>query len=131
MDDDPPSLWSDALTAWPAALRAAGRAEQTIALRVYHLSRLAVWAGERPPWSLTLDDLLTWTGSQRWDRETRRSYRASLRGFWRWGVATGRTFIDVAAGLPPIPTRGPRPRPAPPEAVRVALSEADARVWVA
>lgn len=123
-------LWASEIESWSTALRAAGRSEQTIGLRTYHLRRLAGWAGPRPPWSLTLDDLLMWTGSQRWRSETRRSYRSSLRAFWRWGVLTERTVRDVAALLPEIPPTKPNPRPAPPEAVVTALHEADARVWL-
>jgi len=124
--------WPDELDAFTLALHAAGRARQTVELRRYHLERLARWARPRGlgPWSLTLDDLLTWTGAQRWSSETRRSYRASLRAFWRWGVLTGRTTHDVAAGLPSIPPAQPQPRPAPPEAVVTALHEADRLTWL-
>lgn len=123
-DDDG---WGDEVEAWGTALRAAGRSEQTIGLRTYHVRRLAAWAGPGGPWGLTLDDLLTWTGGQDWSAETRRSYRASLRAFWRWGVLTERTTRDVAAGLPVVPPAKPDPRPAPPEAVRAARLDADAR----
>lgn len=124
--------WADELEAWTRALRAAGRSEQTIGLRTYHLRRLASWARPRglAPWTMTLDDLLDFTGSHDWERETRRSYRSSLRAFWRWGVLTGRTSRDVAADLPVVPPAKPMPRPAPPEAVAVALREADERVWL-
>jgi len=122
--------WRSEIQAWETALRAAGRAEQTIGLRTYHLRRLAAWAGPVGPWAMTLDDLLTWTGTQRWQSETRRSYRASLRGFWRWAVATERTDRDVAVLLPEIPPAKPDPRPAPSQAVAVALGEADPRVWI-
>lgn len=120
--------WSADLESFTRALRAAGKSEQTIALRLYHLQRLGLWASPREPWSLTLDDLLEWTGSHRWKVETRRSYRSSLRAFWRWGVLTERTGRDVAALLPSIPPAVPVPRPAPTAAVVTALHEADARV---
>ncbi|WP_372593573.1 tyrosine-type recombinase/integrase [Actinotalea sp.] len=122
--------WEKEISAWETALRAAGRSAQTVGLRTYHLRRLGSWAGCTGPWALTLDDLLTWTGLQDWRPETRRSVRASLRAFWRWGVATERTTVDVAAGLPAVPPAKPDPRPAPPEAVVTALSEADERVWL-
>ncbi|MDO8107162.1 tyrosine-type recombinase/integrase [Isoptericola sp. b441] len=118
------------LEAWETALRAAGRSEQTIGLRLYHVRRLARWAAPAGPWGLRLDDLLAWSGAQRWQAETRRSYRASLRAYWRWGVATGRTLVDVAAQLPEVPPAKPDPRPAPPEAVQAAIADADDRVWL-
>lgn len=122
--------WRVEIGAWETALRAAGRSEQTIGMRTYHLRRLGAWAGPLGPWAISLDDLLTWAGSHTWATETRRSYRASLRAFWRWGVATERTTRDVAAGLPAVQPALPDPRPAPREAVAGALLEADRRVWL-
>lgn len=126
----PTLTWTNEIDAWALALRAAGHPATTVGLRTYHLRRLAGWAGGRGPWDLMLDDLLTWTGGQDWERETRRSVRSSLRGFWRWGVLTGRTDVDVALGLPVIAPAQPKPRPAPPAAVETALSEADERTWL-
>jgi integrase/recombinase XerC len=120
--------WADEIEAWRLSLRAGGAPETTTGLRTYHLRRLARWAGPRGPWELTLDDLTAWTGAMDWQRETRRSVRSSLRAFWRWGVATGRTRVDVAVGLPPVTPAEPRPRPAPPAAVQLALSAADPRL---
>lgn len=122
------STWTDEITAWSLAMRAQRASEQTIALRVYHLRRLADWAGDRSPWTLTLDDLMTWTGSHAWKRETARSVRSSLRRFWSWGVLTGRTPIDPARSLPTIAPAPPNPRPAPRPAVVTALREADERL---
>jgi integrase/recombinase XerC len=120
-------VWSTQVEAWTVALRAAGRSDQTVQLRAYHLTRLARWAGPLAPSTLTLDDLLTFTGGQEWARETRRSYRSSLRGFYAWGVATGRTRSDPARALPVVAATPPRPRPAPADAVLRALAGADTR----
>lgn len=122
------TTWTLALDAWADALRAAGRPATTVNLRLYHLRRLAAWAGDRGPWSLTLDDLHSWLAAHDWQAETRRSYRASLRGFWGWGVLTGRTSVDVARLLAPVTPAQPRPRPAPVDDVVTALREADRRV---
>lgn len=127
---DAPASWRDDVEGWAVAQRAAGRSSETIALRRYHLTRLATWAAPRRPEDLTLDDLLHWLGERDWSRETLRSYRASVRGFYRWAVATGRVAVDPAAGLPPVAPAQPRPRPAPPTAVVTALREADQRVWL-
>ncbi|MCL2453774.1 MAG: tyrosine-type recombinase/integrase [Micrococcales bacterium] len=80
------------------------------------------------PWALTLDDVVGWLGSQSWGWETRRSARGSLRSWWRWGVATGRTTEDVGAMIEPVPIAPPTPRLADPGGVVVAMREADARV---
>lgn len=127
---DCPATWRGDVEGWATAQRAAGRSTETIALRRYHLARLALWADPRRPDDLTLDDLLTWLGERDWSRETLRSHRASVRGFYRWAAATGRVQVDVAAGLPPVAPAQPRPRPAPPTAVVTAMREADRRVWL-
>lgn len=122
------AAWGGEIEAWATALRAAGRSEETIRLRTHHVGRLGRWAGDRGPWALTLDDLLAWTGGQRWQPDTRRSVRASLRGFYRWAHLTGRVEADPAVGLPTIPPTPPAATPAPPHAVGQALAEADERV---
>lgn len=127
---DSPATWRGDVEGWATAQRAAGRSAETIALRRYHLTRLAQWAAPRRPADLTLDDLLTWLGGHNWSRETLRSHRASVRGFYRWATATGRVPVDVSLGLPPVAPAQPRPRPAPPTAVVAALHEADQRVWL-
>ncbi|MBU4213603.1 MAG: tyrosine-type recombinase/integrase [Actinobacteria bacterium] len=121
--------WADLIHAWASAQRAAGRSTQTIGLRTYHVRRLHEAVGDVDPWSVTLDDVLAWTGGQdRWSWATRRSVRSSLRGWWRWAVATGRTTVDVGARLPVVPVAQPMPRLADPAGVVVAMHEADERV---
>lgn len=79
------------------------------------------------PWEVQLEDLLEWAGGQRWSRETRRSVRASLRGFYRWGVSVGRMEASPAEDLPPVEPAVPDARPAPETAYREALASADER----
>ncbi|MCL1872176.1 MAG: tyrosine-type recombinase/integrase [Promicromonosporaceae bacterium] len=120
--------WASDLDAWTLAMRAGRLSPHTAALRRYHLERLARDHGDRSPWSLTLDDLTTWTGSHEWGRETARSVRSSLRRFWAWGVATERCPVNVAEGLPPVQPAEARPRPAAPSVVREAFFHSPARV---
>lgn len=127
LDDAP---WGDDLTGWATAMHSARLRPQTVELRTYHVRRLALWSGAPSPWLLTIDDLLMWTGSQDWRRETARSVRSSLRRFWAWGVATGRVEANVADLLPVIAAEPPNPRPAAPPVVRAAISAADERVRV-
>ncbi len=121
------TTWTTEIDAWATAMRAARRSPETIYLRTYHLGRLASWAGDRGPWTLTIDDLLTWTGRQRWGRETARSVRSSLRRFYSWGVLTGRTEADPAQALPVIAPTPPRPDPAPADDVAFAMLVAPSR----
>lgn len=99
--------WTDEVDAWAVALRAAGRARTTIGTRTDHVLRLGR-AMECGPWDVTGVMLVEWAGGQSWARETRRSVRASVRAFYRWGVATGRTSVDPSESLPHV-TPGPCP----------------------
>lgn len=120
--------WGSEITSWRLALNAMRLSEQTIALRSYHLRRLAR-AGLAPsPWEVTASALLEWSGSHEWRRETARAVRSSIRRFWAWGVSTGRTTENVAEVLPMIPPDQPRPRPAAPDVVTRAMGTADQRV---
>lgn len=117
--------WGLDVEAWCLALRAAGRSEQTIVLRRWHVERMAREIRTSDPWSVTHDDVM---GSKSWAWATRRSVRASLRAWWRWGMSTGRTDVDVGAQLEPVPVVPPTPRMADPGGVVVAMREADARL---
>lgn len=123
----PRPFWGTELDAWYLALRAAGRSEQTIGLRVYHLRRLAAWASPRGPFDLRLGDLQAFMGEPVWARSTLGSYRASLRGFYAWAVATGRTGTSPAVGLPAPGMTPPAPHPAPEDVYRLALAIAGPR----
>lgn len=128
MSDDDRGAWGAELAAWALAMERANLSPDTIRIRLYDVRRLARWAGWRAPWSLTDGELCDYLLSHRWARETARGCRSSLRAFWRWGVGTGRTEVDAAAGLPNIAPERPRPRPASPAGVVTALREADTRL---
>lgn len=119
--------WGEAVEAWRVALRAAGRAETTIGTRTDHVLRCGRALGGSP-WEVTGAALVQWAGSQDWARETRRSVRASLVVFFRWGVETGRMGASPALALPVVTPGAPRPRPAPESAYRAALGAAEPRV---
>lgn len=120
--------WAGAISAWATALVAAGRTEQTVALRRYQLHRLAEHVAPRGPWDLGLEDLIGFVGRQGWSRSTRASYRAAVRSFYGWAVLTGRLDASPALALPPIGPVRPAPRPAPEDVYRRALVLADERV---
>ena len=125
---DTPYNWHPFITSWKTSMRAAALRPDTIDTRVYQITRLAHAYADRDPLSLTTDDLLTWMGSRTtWARETRRQYRATLRGFYDWAVKAGHLEESPAAGIPIIRATEPCPRPAPQEQVEDALTCADPR----
>jgi len=119
-------ITDEELGKWTAWMRAAGRPETTIGLRVYHVRRVLRELGTSP-WTLTVEQLVEHLASKDWAPETRRGYRASLRAFYTWAQACGRRQDSPAHLLPPV--RVPRgvPRPTPDEVYRAALSAADDR----
>jgi len=123
--------WARALAGWELELQAADRPATTRYLRDYHLRRLANDFPDRDPWSITRTELVDWLAGWSWSRETRRSYRSSLRSFYAWGQAAGHIAVSPAATLPPItPERG-LPRPVPSDRLAAATAAADPRVRLA
>lgn len=116
--------WASHTADWTLWLRAVGRASTTIKTRVEHIRWLARDTTIDDPWGLTTGDLVAWLGSHDWARETRRSVRASLRGFWRWGLMDGRAVDDPTAVLPAPRPAAPSPHPTPEYAYAAALMHA-------
>lgn len=118
------------LTSWTNYLRATGAPDTTIGLRAYHLTRLAADFPDGPE-TVEFEALVAWLAGQRWKPNTRRAYRASLRAFWSWLLATGRASESPAHLLPPVKVPRARPRPAPEDAFTRALAIADDRARLA
>jgi len=124
--------WSRALAGWELELRAADRPSNTRWIRTYHVRRLADDFQGRDPWSMTRTELVGWLARwPEWSRETRRSYRSSIRVFYRWGVAAGHVAVSPAGTLPPITSERGLPRPVPSERLVAAVAAADPRVRLA
>jgi integrase/recombinase XerC len=121
----PPS-WAQAIDDYSMAQRVAGKAPSTIKLRREQLSLLARHT-DRGPWEVQLDDLIGWLGARDWSQERRRSMRTTLRGFYRWGVASDLLSHNPADGLPVIQATSPNPRPTPDLVYRRATHDADTR----
>lgn len=124
-----PGAWAEHLENYAGWMRASNRPMTTIKLRSYHLRRFAVACG-LPPFDVTIDDLVGHLSTDRWGAHTRRSVRSSLRGFYVWAHATGRTKSNVALALPSVPIPLGKPRPARDDAVKHGLSTPDERVFL-
>lgn len=124
--------WSDAVDDWLCALRAAGRPNSTTYLRGYQIERVGRELAPLSPWEVTGPVLVAWAGGHDWSRETRRSFRSALRGFYGWAHAAGLIPVDPSLALPGVRPAEPNPRPCPNQAYRAALAAAgsDRRVWL-
>jgi site-specific recombinase XerD len=119
--------WETELTAYRAAMRAAGRPESTVQVRMSQLRRFARENASLEPLSVTLDDLLEWLGTKRWAAETRRAQRSAFRSFYSWAKATGRITKNPAKKMPVIAKGQPHARPALDSDYTLALTKASKR----
>jgi len=120
--------WATALAGWELELRAADRPSNTRCIRPYHLRRLADDFQGRDICAMTRTEMVEWLARWLdWSRETRRSYRYSIRVFYRWGVAAGHVAVSPAGTLPPITSERGLPRPVPSERLMAAVAAADPR----
>ena len=120
------SMYADTLDAFIRHLRAAGRAPSTVRLRQMHLERFFSWLGADP---LTADSeaLTAYMAANDWAPETRKSVRASLRGFYQWAEESGRIDADPSRRLPKVTVPQGVPHPTPSDVVADALARATDR----
>lgn len=116
-------VWAKALDEYGTHLRAGGAPTTTVGLRMYHLRRVGCWL-DIPPFAVTDGDLLRFMAAHDWARETRRSWRSSLRSFYGWAAANGHIARSPADGLPAVRPSVPNPRPVPHEQYELALMTA-------
>jgi len=122
-----PPAWAQIIDDCVLSLAAAGQPQTSLTLRRIQLVRMARDIGGRPA-DVTGDMLVAWFGAQTgWKTETRRNYRAAVRGFWRWAYRTNRVPDHLADELPKVRERWGAPRPTPDHAWQSALACADAR----
>lgn len=122
-----PHLWAAHIESYLLMLASIGRPETTINLRrnqLWHMARSL----QRPPDEVQKGHIITWFGQQKWARETRRSYRSAVRGFFAHLHESGHIDHDPAANLPTVSQESPIPRPAPDAAWLWALEHARPRV---
>jgi hypothetical protein len=119
--------WYPEIRDWVAYMQATGMPKTTVTLRRQHLQHVARNI-DCNPYTLTFNRLVEWLSTREWAPNTRRSYRTSLRAFYTWAMATGRTRNSPAHLLPPVRVPRPKPRPTPEIAYRRALVVADAKI---
>jgi integrase/recombinase XerC len=117
--------WYNATLKWQKELQAAGRSAQTIRTWTHYVNG---WARVcRTPEAANRDALIAYLACTRWEPETRKSARTALRSFYHWAHEHGGLADDPAATLPPVHVPPAQPRPAPEEAIQIALGRADKR----
>lgn len=122
-----PTAWEHPLRLYARHLRALGRSEMTVHLRVRHLAAFARYLDGGAPFAATFYDLVEYLAGMEVAAETRRSVRATLRSFYGWALEDGHVETDPARRLP-IPRRSPsQPHPASDAAIRIALAAASPR----
>lgn len=120
------SMYTDVLDAYLVHLAAAGRAPTTIRLRRMHLERVFAWLGH-PPLDATESELIDYMAANQWAPETRKSWRASVRGFYQWAEETERIDVDPSRRLPKVTVPQGIPHPTPTPVVDSAIDNADPR----
>jgi integrase len=120
-------VWEDAIDGYLAYTLGAGSSRETIKLRRHYLWLLACSCPHVGPWSTSVDELTAVLATPGWAPETRKSARASMRSFYRWGMDTGKTTTDPSRALPRVRVPLGSPRPAPRDVVAKALASANTR----
>lgn len=125
-----PAAWVKIITAYLSYLSAGDCAKSTLATRRSHLAYLAR-ALDCTPRQVTEELLVDWFGGDHhshWATETRRSYRNTFNGFFRWAYRNKHVRVDLSYSLPRVRARKPMPRPTPEDVRQEAHAEADDRV---
>ena len=94
-----PPEWFPHLQAFIAYLQLRKLSPGTITARSFHLRRVANDLG-KPPFDVTVDDLMVWLAGKRIATETQASYVNSIVMFYQWAVKTGRIEKSPAEDLP-------------------------------
>ncbi|MGB3730651.1 tyrosine-type recombinase/integrase [Microbacterium sp.] len=117
-----PPAWDAEIRAWRRMLIGSGAASTTVRTRTEHLEQFARAHRSADPYALTTDDVFDYMAGHRWARETRRGHRVTIRAFYRWAVASGRTAEDPTALMPRVKAGDPSRTPATDAEYQAALS---------
>ncbi|WP_234789501.1 tyrosine-type recombinase/integrase [Mycolicibacterium conceptionense] len=125
-----PDVWEPLISGYLNFLKAGDHPKTTINTRRSHLARMSRGL-QCLPSEVTEDILLDWFGRQtHWATETRRSYRTTLRDFFRWAYQHKHLSDDFTYTLPRVKARKPMPRPTPEPVRQTARDDADPRVFL-
>ena len=108
-------------------MRVAGTPDTTLELRRMQVAKIGRELGGVEPWEVRREHLIEWLNSKDWAPQTRRSYRTTLRTFYRWALAFDHVEQDPTRGLPAVRVTQGAPRPAPADRIKAALATADER----
>jgi integrase len=111
----------ESFTAWISVSVSPG----TVRQRKHYLRRFAL---DNPhPYTVTIDDLVTFLGNPSWGPEARKSARSTLAAFYQWAYRTGRIDRDLSLNLPRVRCGSGTPRPVPRAVADEALDGIDER----
>lgn len=124
--------WRKEIENYLAYLRASGQRPESVKTRSRQLVRLSNDLADMTPNAVTPELLLEWFESKTWARETRRSARDAVNGFYQWAVMSGLRVDNPATVLPHAQRSTPNPHPCPDEVIRDAISRAtpDVRMMI-
>lgn len=128
MPTHPPSpslTWQNAIHRFTTWLSAAGRAEGTVQLRSWWITKLATDCAPAEPHTIDAETILSWSASHDWSPNTRRSCRAALKRFFHWARVAGLRNDDPSELLLSVQVPRPVPRPAPIQVLAGALDSAE------
>ncbi len=119
--------WFDALTRYTLTLRSGDYPAGTIYLRGYHLRRFAK-AVKVAVEDVTREHVLVFLDTPEWASSYKRSYRVTLRAFFRWARAERMITKNPMKGVKSVAAPIGTPRPATEDAVREGQQYRDRRV---
>jgi integrase/recombinase XerC len=119
--------WESAISEYLDNALDLGLAVESAKAYGYRLRYAARGLQAESPWTVTARELRDWFDGLGQGASARRGYRTVVRGFYRWGVETGRVAVSPAAGLRRVAPPPPRPRPVPDEVYASALRRAGER----
>lgn len=120
----PSPTWRHAIHRFNTWLTAAGRAEGTVQLRSWWITKLAIDCAPAEPHTIDAETILAWSAGHDWSPNTRRSCRAALKRFFHWARLAGLRDDDPSELLLSIRVPRPAPRPAPTQVLTAALDTA-------